>query len=203
MGVDLNSASAALLMRVSGLNKTMANNVVSFRDEHGRFNNRNELKKVARLGPKAFEQAAGFLRIHNGNNPLDLSGVHPETYDLVKQLLTQLNADISEVMGNKAELEKVNVTALISDNFGEVTVKDIINELEKPGRDPRPEFITATFQEGVNTINDLKVGMVLEGVISNVANFGAFVDIGVHQDGLVHISSLTNKFVSDLSLIHI
>ena len=197
VGVDLNSASAALLMRVSGLNKTMANNVVSFRDEHGRFNNRNELKKVARLGPKAFEQAAGFLRIHNGNNPLDLSGVHPETYDLVKQLLTQLNADISDVMGNKAELEKVNVTALISDNFGEVTVKDIINELEKPGRDPRPEFITATFQEGVNTINDLKVGMVLEGVISNVANFGAFVDIGVHQDGLVHISSLTNKFVSD------
>ena len=197
VGVDLNSASAALLSRVSGLNKTMANNVVSFRDEHGRFNNRNELKKVARLGPKAFEQAAGFLRIHNGNNPLDLSGVHPETYDLVKQLLKQLNADISDVIGNKSALDNINVAALISDNFGEVTVKDIISELEKPGRDPRPEFITATFQEGVNTINDLKVGMVLEGVISNVANFGAFVDIGVHQDGLVHISSLTNKFVSD------
>lgn len=197
VGVDLNSASAALLSRVSGLNKTMANNVVSFRDEHGRFNNRNELKKVARLGPKAFEQAAGFLRIHNGNNPLDLSGVHPETYDLVKQLLKQLNADISDVIGNKSMLDNINIAALVSDNFGEVTVKDIISELEKPGRDPRPEFITATFQEGVNTINDLKVGMILEGVISNVANFGAFVDIGVHQDGLVHISSLTNKFVSD------
>ncbi len=197
VGVDLNSASAALLSRVSGLNKTMANNVVSFRDEHGRFNNRNELKKVARLGPKAFEQAAGFLRINNGNNPLDYSGVHPETYSLVEQLLQQLNTDITNVIGNKSALEKINVEALTSDVFGAVTIKDIISELEKPGRDPRPEFKTATFQEGVNTINDLKVGMVLEGVISNVANFGAFVDIGVHQDGLVHISSLTNKFVSD------
>jgi uncharacterized protein len=197
VGVDLNSASAALLMRVSGLNKTMANNVVSFRDEHGRFNNRNELKKVARLGPKAFEQAAGFLRINNGNNPLDFSGVHPETYSLVEQLLKQLNTDINNVIGNKATLEKINVESLVSDAFGEVTVKDIISELEKPGRDPRPEFKTATFQEGVNTINDLKVGMILEGIISNVANFGAFVDIGVHQDGLVHISSLTDKFVSD------
>jgi uncharacterized protein len=184
-------------MRVSGLNKTMANNVVSFRDEHGRFNNRNELKKVARLGPKAFEQAAGFLRINNGNNPLDFSGVHPETYSLVEQLLKQLNTDINNVIGNKAALEKINVESLVSDAFGEVTVKDIISELEKPGRDPRPEFKTATFQEGVNTINDLKVGMILEGIISNVANFGAFVDIGVHQDGLVHISSLTDKFVSD------
>ena len=197
VGVDLNSASAALLSRVSGLNKTMANNVVSFRDEHGRFNNRNELKKVARLGPKAFEQAAGFLRINNGNNPLDFSGVHPETYRLVEQVLQQLDTDISNVIGNKAALEKVNVETLISDTFGEVTIKDIISELEKPGRDPRPEFKTATFQEGVNTINDLKVGMILEGIISNVANFGAFVDVGVHQDGLVHISSLTNKFVSD------
>ena len=197
VGVDLNSASAALLSRVSGLNKTMANNVVSFRDEHGRFNNRNELKKVARLGPKAFEQAAGFLRITNGNNPLDCSGVHPETYALVEQILKQSNSPITELMGNKSALENINVETLASESFGIITIKDIISELEKPGRDPRPEFKTATFQEGVNTINDLKVGMILEGVISNVANFGAFVDVGVHQDGLVHISSLTNKFVSD------
>ena len=197
VGVDLNSASAPLLSRVSGLNKTMANNVVNFRNEHGRFNNRNELKKVARLGPKAFEQAAGFLRISNGNNPLDRSGVHPETYLAVEQILTQSNNTIAELIGNKSALEAINIDTLASDEFGVVTIKDIIAELEKPGRDPRPEFKTATFQEGVNTINDLKVGMVLEGIISNVANFGAFVDIGVHQDGLVHISSLTNKFVSD------
>ena len=197
VGVDLNSASAPLLSRVSGLNKTMANNVVNFRNEHGRFNNRNELKKVARLGPKAFEQAAGFLRIANGNNPLDCSGVHPETYPVVEQILKQTDNDISELIGNKPVLELVNVDTLTSDAFGEITIKDIISELEKPGRDPRPEFKTATFQDGVNTINDLKVGMILEGVISNVANFGAFVDVGVHQDGLVHISSLTNKFVSD------
>ena len=197
VGVDLNSASAPLLSRVSGLNKTMANNVVNFRNEHGRFNNRNELKKVARLGPKAFEQAAGFLRIANGNNPLDCSGVHPETYPVVEQILKQTNNDISEIIGNKSALESINVDTLTNDAFGEITVKDIISELEKPGRDPRPEFKTATFQDGVNTINDLKVGMILEGVISNVANFGAFVDVGVHQDGLVHISSLTNKFVSD------
>ena len=197
VGVDLNSASAPLLSRVSGLNKTMANNVVNFRNEHGRFNNRNELKKVARLGPKAFEQAAGFLRIANGNNPLDCSGVHPETYPVVEKILSQNNNTVAELIGNKPALESINVEALTSDTFGEITIKDIISELEKPGRDPRPEFKTATFQEGVNTINDLKVGMILEGVISNVANFGAFVDIGVHQDGLVHISSLTNKFVSD------
>ena len=197
VGVDLNSASAPLLSRVSGLNKTMANNVVNFRNEHGRFNNRNELKKVARLGPKAFEQAAGFLRIANGNNPLDCSGVHPETYPVVEQILKQTDNAISELIGNKGSLESINIEALTSDAFGEITVKDIISELEKPGRDPRPEFKTATFQDGVNTINDLKVGMILEGVISNVANFGAFVDVGVHQDGLVHISSLTNKFVSD------
>lgn len=197
VGVDLNSASAALLSRVSGLNKTMANNVVSFRDEHGRFNNRNELKKVARLGPKAFEQAAGFLRIHKGDNPLDFSGVHPETYQVVENILQQLDTNIDGVIGNKSALDNIDINALTNEAFGAVTIQDIINELEKPGRDPRPEFKTATFQEGVNTINDLKVGMILEGVISNVANFGAFVDIGVHQDGLVHISSLTNKFVSD------
>lgn len=197
VGVDLNSASAPLLSRVSGLNKTMANNVVNFRNENGRFNNRNELKKVARLGPKAFEQAAGFLRITNGNNPIDCSGVHPETYPVVEQILKQSESSITELIGNKTALEKINIAALTSDKFGVITIEDIVSELEKPGRDPRPEFKTATFQEGVNTIADLKVGMILEGVISNVANFGAFVDVGVHQDGLVHISSLTNKFVSD------
>ncbi len=197
VGVDLNSASAPLLARVSGLNKTMANNVVNFRNENGRFNNRNELKKVARLGPKAFEQAAGFLRITKGSNPLDCSGVHPETYPVVEAILTQSNNTITDLIGNKSALESINIETLTSEAFGAITIKDIISELEKPGRDPRPEFKTATFQEGVNTIADLKVGMILEGVISNVANFGAFVDVGVHQDGLVHISSLTNKFVSD------
>jgi len=197
VGVDLNSASVALLTRVSGLTKTMAQNVVNYRDEHGRFNNRKELKKVARLGPKAFEQAAGFLRIAQGENPLDQSGVHPETYPVVEKIITQLNANASDLLGNSEQLNKVVVADVVTDEFGELTVNDIIKELEKPGRDPRPEFKTANFKEGVNTINDLEIGMVLEGVISNVANFGAFVDLGVHQDGLVHISSLTDKFVSD------
>ncbi|GAA6205753.1 Tex family protein [Thalassotalea sp. SU-HH00458] len=197
VGVDLNNASAALLARVSGLNKTMAQNVVAYRDEHGRFNNRKTLKKVARLGPKAYEQAAGFLRITDGDNPLDSSGVHPETYPVVEKIIQQLQSDIHSLMGDKTQLNKLSINELIDENFGELTIKDIVSELEKPGRDPRPEFKTAQFKEGINTINDLKVGMVLEGVISNVANFGAFVDLGVHQDGLVHISALTDKFVSD------
>jgi len=197
VGVDLNSASAALLTRVSGLNKTMAQNVVTYRDTHGRFNDRKELKKVARLGPKAFEQAAGFLRISDGKNPLDQSGVHPETYPVVEAIIAKLNCNMQELLGNSAQLQQLDIDDLATNSFGVITIKDIISELEKPGRDPRPEFKTASFKEGINTINDLKVGMVLEGVISNVANFGAFVDLGVHQDGLVHISSLTNKFVSD------
>jgi uncharacterized protein len=201
VGVDLNSASAALLTRVSGLNKTMAQNMVDYRDQHGRFNDRKELKKVPRLGPKAFEQAAGFLRITDGRNPLDMSGVHPETYPVVEAIIAKLNIDMQSVLGNSEALNKINssevANQLADSGFGELTVKDIINELEKPSRDPRPEFKTAIFKEGVNTVADLSVGMILEGVISNVANFGAFVDIGVHQDGLVHISSLTNKFVSD------
>ncbi|MCJ8318896.1 MAG: RNA-binding transcriptional accessory protein [Colwellia sp.] len=201
VGVDLNSASAALLTRVSGLNKTMAQNVVNYRDEHGRFNDRKELKKVARLGPKAFEQAAGFLRIIDGKNPLDRSGVHPETYPVVEAIIAQLNLDTQSLLGNSEQLNKINCNEIVNQlnntSFGELTVKDIISELEKPSRDPRPEFKTATFKEGINTVADLTVGLILEGVISNVANFGAFVDIGVHQDGLVHISSLTNKFVSD------
>lgn len=197
VGVDLNSASAPLLARVSGLTKTMAQNIVSYRDQQGRFNNRNELKKVARLGPKAFEQAAGFLRIFEGNNPLDMSGVHPESYPVVENILASLSAPIETIIGNKDALAAVNASEFVKQGIGEITLTDILTELEKPGRDPRPEFKTATFKEGVNAIKDLEVGMILEGVISNVANFGAFVDIGVHQDGLVHISSITDKFISD------
>jgi uncharacterized protein len=197
VGVDLNSASAALLTRVSGLNKTMADNVVNYRDANGRFNDRKELKKVARLGPKAFEQAAGFLRISGGKNPLDNSAVHPESYPVVEKIIAQLNSSIDLIMGDSGQLNNIDIAALTSENIGELTLKDIVSELDKPGRDPRPEFKTAQFKEGVNTINDLAVGMILEGIISNVANFGAFVDLGVHQDGLVHISSLTDKFVSD------
>jgi len=197
IGVDLNSASAALLTRVAGLNKTMANNIVAFRDEQGAFTNRKQLKKVARLGPKAFEQAAGFLRITGGDNPLDQCAVHPETYPVVENIIKQLNVDSASLLNNAKQLQQVNINDLTNDQFGEVTIKDIISELMKPNRDPRPEFKTASFAEGVNTIADLQVGMILEGVVSNVANFGAFIDIGVHQDGLVHISSMTNKFIKD------
>jgi uncharacterized protein len=199
VGVDLNSASAALLTRVAGLNKTMANNIVQFRDEQGAFTNRKQLKKVARLGPKAFEQAAGFLRINGGDNPLDQCAVHPETYPIVEKIIQQLNLDSASLLNNNEQLEQVNISDLATEQFGEVTIKDIISELVKPSRDPRPEFKTATFADGINKMADLKAGMVLEGVISNVANFGAFVDIGVHQDGLVHISSITDKFINDPS----
>ncbi len=197
VGVDLNSASAALLTRVAGLNKTMANNIVQFRDEQGAFTNRKQLKKVARLGPKAFEQSAGFLRITGGENPLDQCAVHPETYPLVENIIKQLNIDSVSLLNNAQQLQQINISDFVTEQFGEVTLKEIINELAKPSRDPRPEFKTATFIDGVNSIADLQVGMVLEGVVSNVANFGAFVDVGVHQDGLVHISSMTNKFVKD------
>ena len=197
VGVDLNSASAALLTRVSGLNKTMANNIVAFRDSEGRFTNRKQLKNVARLGPKAFEQAAGFLRISEGNNPLDQSALHPESYSLVEDIISQLKLEINQVLNNDEQLKKLDISKLINDKAGEVTIKGVIEELAKPSRDPRPEFKTASFADGVNTMNDLEVGMVLEGVVSNVANFGAFIDVGVHQDGLVHISSITDKFVSD------
>lgn len=197
VGVDLNSASAALLARVAGLNKTMANNIVQFRDEQGAFINRNQLKKVARLGPKAFEQSAGFLRISGGDNPLDQCAVHPETYPIVENIIKQLNINSADLLNSAAQLQQVKVSDLATEQFGEITINDIIQELIKPSRDPRPEFKTATFAEGVNKITDLEIGMVLEGVVSNVANFGAFVDIGVHQDGLVHISSITDKFISD------
>jgi uncharacterized protein len=197
VGVDLNTASPALLAHVSGLNKTLANNIVHFRDSNGAFTDRNALKKVERLGPKAFEQAAGFLRVMNGTNPLDKSAVHPEAYTLVKTITGQSGIAVNDIIGNKQALQQMNALDFVTDEFGLPTITDIFRELEKPGRDPRPEFKTAKFNEEVETMNDLEVGMILEGVVSNVANFGAFVDIGVHQDGLVHISAITNKFIKD------
>lgn len=197
VGVDVNTASPALLSYVSGLNKTLAQNIVNFRDANGAFASRKDLKSVERLGPKAFEQAAGFLRIVNGTNPLDASAVHPEAYPVVDAIVNTAAVAVNDLIGNTDLLRKLNPEEFVSDAFGVPTVKDIFKELDKPGRDPRPEFKTAAFKEGVETIADLKPGMILEGVVSNVANFGAFVDVGVHQDGLVHISALTNKFISD------
>lgn len=197
VGVDVNTASSALLARIAGLNSTIAGNIVSYRDSNGRFNNRDDLKKVPRLGEKTFEQAAGFLRIMNGDNPLDASSVHPESYPVVQKIATVSTRDVRDLLGDARFLKSVNAADYVDDKFGLPTVTDILAELEKPGRDPRPEFKTATFQDGVTEIKDLKPGMILEGVVTNVANFGAFVDIGVHQDGLVHISVLSSKFVKD------
>ncbi|MDK9737790.1 RNA-binding transcriptional accessory protein [Vibrio sp. D404a] len=197
VGVDVNTASAALLTRVAGLSSTIAQNIVDYRDENGRFEARTTLRKVARLGPKAFEQCAGFLRIMGGKNPLDASAVHPEAYPVVKAISEKNSKDIKTLIGDSGFLKGLHAVDYTDDNFGVPTVTDIIKELDKPGRDPRPEFKTATFAEGVNSVSDLEPGMILEGVVSNVANFGAFVDIGVHQDGLVHISALTDRFVSD------
>ena len=197
VGVDVNTASPALLTRVAGLSNTLAQNIVDYRDENGRFESRSVLKKVARLGPKAFEQCAGFLRIMNGKNPLDASSVHPEAYPVVKSIAEKNQRDVKSLIGDSAFLRQLHAADYVSESFGIPTISDIIKELDKPGRDPRPEFKTAVFAEGVNNVSDLEPGMVLEGVVSNVANFGAFVDIGVHQDGLVHISALTDKFVSD------
>ncbi|AWL10599.1 Protein YhgF [Saliniradius amylolyticus] len=197
VGVDLNTASPALLSYVSGLNKTLAHNIVHFRNQNGAFANRKQLLDVERLGPKAFEQAAGFLRVTQGDNPLDASAVHPEAYPVVKAIVEQTGKPVTEIMGNSELLKSLKAHDYVTDNFGLPTVSDILKELDKPGRDPRPEFKTASFKEGVETLNDLEPGMILEGVVSNVANFGAFVDVGVHQDGLVHISAMTNKFISD------
>ena len=197
VGVDLNTASVPLLTRVAGLTRMMAQNIVSWRDENGRFQNRQQLLKVSRLGPKAFEQCAGFLRINHGDNPLDASTVHPEAYPVVERILAATEQALQDLMGNPTSLRNVKAVDFTDDRFGLPTVTDIIKELEKPGRDPRPEFKTAQFAEGVETLNDLLPGMVLEGAVTNVTNFGAFVDIGVHQDGLVHISSLSDKFVED------
>ena len=197
VGVDLNTASAPLLARVAGLNDTIAKNIVQYRDMHGPFKNRQDLKKVARLGDKTFEQAAGFLRIMKGDNPLDASAVHPEAYPLIEQILLTLNTRIEALIGDSATLKQVKPEAYVSEAFGLPTIVDILAELDKPGRDPRPEFKTATFKEGVERIADLKPGMILEGVVTNVTNFGAFIDVGVHQDGLVHISALAHQFVQD------
>lgn len=197
VGVDINMASSALLTRVSGLNQSLANFIVDYRDENGAFNNREELKKVKRLGDKTFEQAAGFLRIMNGSNPLDASGVHPEAYSVVEEILTENNRVITNIMGDSSFLKSLSAEKYVNDSFGLPTVTDIISELDKPGRDPRPEFKMAALKEGVEKISDLKEDMILEGTITNVTNFGAFVDIGVHQDGLVHISALSNTFVKD------
>jgi uncharacterized protein len=196
VGVDVNTASVPLLARVSGLNSLLAKNIVTWRDQHGAFDSRQSLREVPRFGAKAFEQAAGFLRVH-GNNPLDSSAVHPEAYPVVERIVAKIQSDLKEIVGQRDALKGVAPADFTDERFGLPTVKDIFAELEKPGRDPRPAFKTATFKEGVDTLNDLRVGMLLEGVITNVANFGAFVDIGVHQDGLVHISALAEKFVQD------
>ncbi|MCB5174255.1 Tex family protein [Microvirga lenta] len=197
VGVDLNTASAPLLARVSGLGEWVAQNIVAHRDANGPFKTRKALTKVSGLGPKTFEQAAGFLRIPNGDDPLDASGVHPEAYPVVRRILEATKSDIKVLIGNGGVLKKLRPESFTDEKFGVPTVKDILSELEKPGRDPRPEFKTATFMEGVETINDLTPGMMLEGVVTNVAAFGAFVDVGVHQDGLVHISALSDTFVKD------
>ncbi len=197
VGVDVNSASAPLLARVSGLSERVAANIVVHRDAHGPFRSRAALKKVAGLGPKAYELAAGFLRIRDGSDPLDASGVHPEAYPVVKKILAATGQPIGALIGNGARLKALNPQAFVDATFGLPTIADIIAELEKPGRDPRPAFRTATFQDGVEKISDLKPGIRLEGVVTNVAAFGAFVDVGVHQDGLVHISVLADRFVKD------
>ncbi|AQZ94326.1 Tex family protein [Halopseudomonas phragmitis] len=197
VGVDLNTASAPLLTRVSGLNPTIAQNIVEYRNQHGAFRSRRELLKVSRLGDKTFEQAAGFLRVMNGDDPLDASAVHPEAYPLVERIAADTGRDIRSLIGDSTFLRKLEPARFTDERFGVPTITDILKELDKPGRDPRPEFKAAAFQDGVETLADLKPGMTLEGVVTNVANFGAFVDIGVHQDGLVHISMLSHQFVKD------
>jgi len=197
VGVDVNMASVPLLTQVSGLSQTMAENIVHYRDEHGAYENRKQLLSVPRLGPKAYEQAAGFLRVSGGDNPLDGSAVHPEAYPLVEKIIQQSGKSIKSLMGDTGFLKTVSANDFVDEKFGLPTVQDIISELEKPGRDPRPEFKTAEFKDGVEEIKDLTVDMILEGVVTNVTNFGAFIDIGVHQDGLVHISALSNTFVKD------
>jgi protein Tex len=197
VGVELNNASVALLSRVAGLNTSIAENIVRHRDQHGAFRSRQALLDVARLGPKTFEQAAGFLRIRDGEQALDASAVHPEAYPVVKRMLDSIALSAAQASKEPAKLRQINPTKFVDEKFGLITLQDVLKELEKPGRDPRPEFKTAQFQEGIESIQQLKPGMVLEGVVTNVANFGAFVDIGVHQDGLVHVSALANKFVAN------
>ena len=201
VGVDLNTASEPLLTRVSGLTSSVAKQIVAFRHQIGQFDNRKQLMDVPRLGAKAFEQAAGFLKIHNGSNPLDNSSVHPEAYSIIESILKKNEKSISQVVGDSSFLRGIDPKEFANEHIGEVTIKDILKELEKPGRDPRPEFKTATFDDSVEEIKDLKLNMTLEGVVTNVTNFGAFVDIGVHQDGLVHISAISHTFVDDPSKV--
>ncbi|MGH3599284.1 MAG: helix-hairpin-helix domain-containing protein, partial [Pseudonocardiaceae bacterium] len=197
VGVDVNTASAPLLRRVSGITVGLAENIVTHRDAHGPFRTRRALAGVPRLGPKAFEQCAGFLRIPVGDDPLDRSSVHPESYPVVRRILTAAGTDIITLIGNTAVLRSLRPADFVDVTVGLPTVTDILAELEKPGRDPRPAFATATFAEGVDKISDLSPGMVLEGMVTNVAAFGAFVDVGVHQDGLVHVSAMSKTFVKD------
>ena len=197
VGVDVNRASAALLQRVAGLSKTLAKNIVEYRDTHGAFSTRKTLMDVPRMGPKAFEQSAGFMRINEGQHPLDASSVHPESYHIVESMADKAGIAVDQLIGNKTAIDQLDLNAFVTETVGLPTLRDIVRELEKPGRDPRPEFKTAQFKEGVEKVADLEPGMLLEGVVTNVANFGAFVDIGVHQDGLVHISALADTFVSD------
>jgi uncharacterized protein len=197
VGADVNTASVPLLSRISGLTESLAKNIVAFRDEHGPFRRRAQLLKVPRVGDRTFQQAAGFLRIMNGEDPLDASAVHPESYPVVERIATKTGQPVRGLIGQARLLRALRPEDLVDDRFGLPTVKDILAELEKPGRDPRPEFKTAAFKEGIHALEDVRPGMRLEGVVTNVANFGAFVDIGVHQDGLVHVSQLADRFVKD------
>jgi len=197
VGVDANTASAPLLARVSGIGSGLAQSIVQHRDANGPFKSRKALKEVPRLGPKAFEQCAGFLRINGGEDPLDASGVHPEAYPVIRRILSATKSDIKALVGNADVVRQLKPQTFVDDTFGLPTVTDILRELEKPGRDPRPAFKAAVFKEGVETLKDLKRGMILEGTVTNVAAFGAFVDIGVHQDGLVHISAMSKTFIKD------
>jgi len=197
VGVDVNTASTALLSRVSGIGEGLARSIVGYREEHGPFRCRAALKQVPRLGPKAFELSAGFLRVRNGDDPLDASGVHPEAYPIVRRILAATKRELERLIGDTSVLRRLQPEAFTDAVFGVPTVTDILAELEKPGRDPRPAFKTASFREGVEKLEDLQPGMVLEGVVTNVAAFGAFVDVGVHQDGLVHISAMANAYVKD------
>ncbi|MFN7094359.1 MAG: helix-hairpin-helix domain-containing protein, partial [Burkholderiales bacterium] len=199
VGVDVNTASIPLLTHVSGLNSIIASNIVNYRNQNGKFTNREQLKQVSRLGDKTFEQCAGFLRIIDGNNVLDQSAVHPESYPLVEEIAAKLATPVNQLLNNQSLLKQIKPSELVTASYGLPTIIDVIKELEKPGRDPRGEFKTAQFKDGINTINDLIIGMELEGVVTNVTNFGAFVDIGVHQDGLVHISEITNQYIANPS----
>jgi uncharacterized protein len=197
VGVDLNMASKELLGYVAGINSAIAKNIITYRNENGAFKSREKLLEVPKFGPKAFEQSAGFLRIRDGENPLDNSAVHPESYAIAERILNDVKLSLEDVSKNPTSLDSIDIKKYITKTVGEPTLRDIVSELKKPGRDPRAEFKYATFKEGIKEIRDLSVGMELEGVVTNVANFGAFIDIGVHQDGLVHVSQLADRFVDD------